>query len=136
VRDLVLYLRDVVRIFLGVDSQAHIIEAPVIDVQDDHRGGLEMALRYSDGSELHIELWADCSGDEIRWPSYSLHYQDRDRRLRFRFDNAPHHPELADFPRHVHRSDAEIEPGGPPSVHEVARLIERRLRGESDSDGY
>jgi hypothetical protein len=136
VRDPVLYLRDIVRIVSEVDPDAQVIEPPLVALRDDYLGGLLAAIRYRDLSELHLNLWADCSQDTIEWYRYSFHYQDRNQRLRFRFDNAPHHPYLPDFPRHVHSGTGEIWPGGPPSVHEIARLIERCLEGTPDSGKY
>jgi hypothetical protein len=38
---------------------------------------------------------------------YSFHWQTAQGKLIKRWDNAPHHPELATFPHHVHLSDEE-----------------------------
>jgi len=61
-----------------------------------------------DGS--HIDIWVSASG------RYSYHWERRhiDGRL-YRFDNAPHHAEVATFPHHLHNGSEE-------------RIVDSRLR--------
>ena len=37
---------------------------------------------------------------EFRKIAYSYHYQNKDKELIFKYDNAEHHPELENFPHH------------------------------------
>jgi len=63
VRDLFSHFEDIVRIFLDELPEAEFVEAPQLLERDDQYGRLTLGLRYPDASELHILLWADCSGD-------------------------------------------------------------------------
>ena len=54
----------------------------------------------------------------------------------FRYDNAPHHPNVATFPHHKHvvtprQQEESIEPATPPHFNEVLREIERVLYPDS-----
>src|SRR6266508_3553809 len=119
-RDLLPHVEDLVRI-LTADPAAHIASGPDITERDGQYGRLALVLRYDDGSTLQVWLWADCSADVPKWPSYRFHYQDRGGRLRFRHDNAPHYRELPNFPHHLHVGPDEerVMPFGPPTVREV-----------------
>lgn len=53
--------------------------------------------------------WAVPETDEYpEGVKYSFQYMDAENDTLLRFDNAPHHPEIAHH--HRHRSDGEIEP--------------------------
>jgi Family of unknown function (DUF6516) len=104
VRDLSNYFDDLIRIF-GDELGAEAIWDDEILPRGHQSGGLFFSLRFSDGSAVHVELWADCRDDPILWIRYSFHYLDRDGGLRFRHDNAPHHSELPFFPHHLHLPD-------------------------------
>jgi hypothetical protein len=53
-----------------------------------------------DGSELHIKEYVS-RADVL----YSYHWQNSDRSLRVRWDNAPHHRGLRTYPHHKHIPD-------------------------------
>lgn len=42
---------------------------------------------------------------EIITKKYHIHWQDKEANLKNRWDNAPHHKELQNFPHHVHSHD-------------------------------
>ena len=86
---------------------------------------VEDRLIFYDGSFLEIEevLWL--SDRRIEKVRYSYHYQKGDC-LIFRYDNAPHHPELPTFPHHKHVGD-RVEPCQEPDLHDVLREIDARL---------
>lgn len=128
-RELIAYFQDVVRILSRADPEAQVVEAPDIDERDNQLGRLSFSVRYRDGSRLVVRLWADCSGDHVRWPSYSFQYLDSRDRLRFRYDDAPHHPELPNFPHHLHAGSDErnVFPHGPPPLRALVDAIRWHL---------
>jgi|GEM_PF-580474 len=126
-RDLWNYLEDVVRIFVEGTVAGEIAAAPLLEERDGYLGGITLVIRYHDGSILHTFLSADCAGEYVVWADYSFHYQDAEARTRFRFDNAPHHPELPTFPDHMHvgpKSGERLYPFGPPTLRHVVALVE------------
>jgi len=51
---------------------------------------------------------------------YHFHWQDAQGRLVKRWDNAPHHPELDNFPHHVHHGlENDCRPGSSLSLPDV-----------------
>ncbi len=58
--------------------------------------------------------------------TYSYHYQDQDDKLVFRYDNAPHYPQLKAFPNHKHlRADTieSIQPDIVQVLNEIQSII-------------
>src|SRR5579871_4357648 len=126
-RALVDYFRDVTHILLDVDPAAEFVTSPLIEGRDNQRGDLALALRYSDGSRLYVNLQSDCSGDWVLWGDYGFQYLDPDGTVRFRYDNAPHHRHLPNFPHHLHLSTGAILPLGPPNIRGIARAVRWHL---------
>lgn len=86
---------------------------------------IEDRLIFYDGSFLEIEEALYLSDHRIEKLRYTYHYQKGDR-LIFRYDNAPHHPELPTFPHHKHVDD-RVEPCQEPDLQDVLREIDARL---------
>lgn len=58
--------------------------------------------------------------------SYSYHLMDEHGNVIFRYDNAPHHPEIETFPHHKH-TPSGIEPTSEPSFANVMQEITTRM---------
>lgn len=82
-------------------------------------------LIFYDESFLKIEEVVFVSDRKVEKLRYSYHYQKGDR-LIFRYDNAPHHPELPTFPHYKHVDD-RVEPCQEPDLQDVLREIDARL---------
>jgi len=53
----------------------------------------------------------------------------RDGALAFRYDNAPHHRELATYPHHVHIGPLQrVSPADQPTLGQVLRQVESLLK--------
>lgn len=127
-RDLMPYFRDLLRLLVDADPGAILVEEESLDERNNHSGGLQARIRYTDGSTLNVRVWTDCSGEWPRWISYGFHYRDAERRQRFRYDNAPHRPELINFPHHLHLGESDaVLPLGPPSLRGVADAVRWHL---------
>lgn len=61
---------------------------------------------------------------------YSFHWQDKDKNRIRRWDNAPHHPELENFPHHRHL-EGEIKPSSGTDFRDVLAEIEKKLMDQS-----
>ena len=126
-RDLISHFEDATRLLSEPDPTTQ-IDHRTIEERDNQYGGLALSLSYSDNSTLHVRLWVDCSGEYPRWISYSFQHQGAHDELRFRYDDARHHPELPNFPHHLHLGpDNEALPFGPPSLRDVATAIQWHL---------
>jgi Family of unknown function (DUF6516) len=64
-------------------------------------GFIRGEVYFLDGSCLHIREFVNVANGVDRY-TYSYHYRRADNALVFRYDNAPHYPELSNFPHHKH----------------------------------
>ena len=55
-----------------------------------------------DGSTLQFVELIDRKDNEIIRPRYRFHFMDSADKMIFRYDNAPHHPEVPTYPHHKH----------------------------------
>lgn len=83
------------------------------------KGFIRFVIELRDDSELHIFEYVDSSAHRI---NYSYHWQDKEKRLITRWDNAPHHPEIGTFPHHVHEG-AEVKPSEESTFVEILKQI-------------
>ena len=60
-----------------------------------------------DGSTLQFLELINIKGDEVTRPKYRFHFMDSADEMVFRYDIAPHHPEVATHPHHKHIRDEE-----------------------------
>jgi hypothetical protein len=125
--DLIGHFDDLTDILISAHPQARFLRERRIDERDNQYGSLALALQYPDGSQLYVELAADCSGDPIVWGDYRFQYLAPDGTVRFRYDNAPHHSGLPNFPHQVHLASGVIRPDRPPHVRDLARAIRWHL---------
>ncbi|MBN1139601.1 MAG: hypothetical protein JXM73_23700 [Anaerolineae bacterium] len=87
---------------------------------------LFMRLRFWDGSFLQVEEVLVVRAFAIVKVRYNYHYQRADSMLIFRYDNAPHYPDLPGFPEHKHEGD-EVVSAPAPDLSEVLREIDDYL---------
>jgi hypothetical protein len=78
----------------------------------------------TDGSILYV---SEIMGDD--WRDYSYHWQ-RDGRMLRRWDNAPHHKELPNFPHHVHDEDNVLS-GDDVNLTDILSFIETQLKKQN-----
>jgi hypothetical protein len=83
-----------------------------------NRGNLRIRLQFSDQPLLEISEAIVLIGEEPRWLSYRYHYQSPGTGLIFRYDNAPHRPEISSYPDHKHTRDAVVA-SPHPSIEQV-----------------
>jgi len=71
------------------------------------------------------------ASSELEYP-VRVHYSYafvRDGALAFRYDNAPHHRELATYPHHVHIGPLQrVSPADQPTLGQVLRQVESLLK--------
>lgn len=88
-----------------------------------NRGFIRFVAKLRDDSELHVFEYVDSSLHRI---DYSYHWQNKEKILITRWDNAPHHPEIKTSPHHVHEGD-DIKPSDEPTFVEILKKIGERM---------
>ena len=86
-------------------------------------GFIRFVIELRDGSELHAFEYINSGLHKI---DYSYHWQDKEKRLITRWDNAPHHSEIETFPHHVHEGE-DIKPSEEPTFVEILKKIGERI---------
>jgi hypothetical protein len=102
-------------------------EANVVSVQKDQRsllrGFIAGIVQFGDGSELHFREFVDVSLSKPRL-MYAHHYQDVNKMLIFRYDNAAHRPRL---PQAEHKHTPQgVEISHAPTL---AQVVDEILKG-------
>jgi len=88
-----------------------------------NKGFIRFALDLRDGTKLHIFEYVDFNLHKI---DYSYHWQNKDKMLIERWDNAPHHKEIETFPHHMHNGE-NIMPSDEPTFVEILSKIGERI---------
>jgi hypothetical protein len=104
----------------------------VKEIVPDQAGIIEGRLRFWDGSLLEFTETLTEQGVVLIKTDYAYHYQDIDDNLVFRYDNAPHHPEVSTHPHHKH-TPIGIEAATPPHLNEVLHEIDQYLYPKTTS---
>ena len=104
------------------------IEEPIICLaSDDYNGLLRCRVVFWDNSYLDIyEVVSTELGYPVRL-SYAYTYLREGQRV-FRYDNAPHHPEIVTHPHHKHVGPEDrLAPADQPSLSQVLAEVETWL---------
>jgi hypothetical protein len=105
-------------------SASPFVHEPQIEVDD--RGEvwfIRADVYFIDNSRLHFRELFIGESQPIR-KSYSYHYQRPDGALVFRYDNAPHYPDLPSAPHHKHMGESDVIAAEPPDLSNVLKEIE------------
>jgi hypothetical protein len=102
-------------------------EPALMQAFDDYRGLFRVRIFFWDRSCLAIDQVIDTQAGYPEILRYSYTYVRNDEHI-FRYDNAPHYPDLENFPHHKHTGTKEIpEAADQPSLKRVFREIEHIL---------
>lgn len=115
--------------------RAHLVVSPIVVtfhfLHEETAGDIgyfRVRCILLDGSELELaERFTYTRGGPVI-DKYSYHWQGHDGALICRWDNAPHHREVATFPHHQHvGNDDNVQPHLPLDAFAVLDEIGRRL---------
>ena len=91
-------------------------------------GYIEGEALMADGSRLVFFEVLHQKEQALVREKYRYHYMDTDNQLIFRYDNAPHHPEVATFPHHKHTS-LDVAESAEPILTTVLAEVEKEILG-------
>lgn len=89
------------------------VESYVEDILTPERANLRIRLRFQNGCLLEISEAIVVENDALKTLGYRYHLQMLGNGLVFRYDNAPHFPDLPSFPHHKHLHDAVVASNKP-----------------------
>ncbi len=130
-------MRDVVQYFdliakLLENSQA-VSKELELEQLDHKRGTIDGTLYFADGSRLEFSERVAIVGARPVRRDYRYQYV-RDHTPVFRYDNAPHHPQLPGFPHHKHvgrKTIAATEPFLQEVIQEAEKIVGSALNQAS-----
>jgi hypothetical protein len=73
-------------------------------------GKIKIRIRLKNTDLTDIFNYVKASDKNISIIRYGYHWQDKNGKLIKRWDNAPHHRELENFPHHVHYTEEMVVP--------------------------
>jgi hypothetical protein len=115
------------RLYDTVISRGYIeVEQLIFNNPSNQRGTIRGQLKFHDGSLLDFGEVLILRNRQIVKLRYAYHYQNRSGELVFRYDNAPHYPDLPTRPHHKHVGSA-VEPAQAPDLSDVLREIEQLI---------
>ena len=91
-------------------------------------GYVEGEVTFVNGSRLAFFEFLRQSVTGLDREKYRYHFMNVGSQLVFRYDNAPHHPEVDSFPHHRHQPMRVTESAQPP-LPEVMAEIEAHVLG-------
>ena len=94
------YLQDV-EVALGALRNGY-VELYTEELLTPDRANLHVRVRYDNGRLLEISEALVVERESLEHLDYRYHCQDRNNELVFRYDSAPHFPNLPSFPYHKH----------------------------------
>ena len=99
----------------------------ITETDEPSRGVIDGRVTFWDGSFLEIAEVTIPTARGLKRLSYAYHYQRADGTTVFRYDNTPHHPEIAStFPHHKHVGEM-VESAEVNDLHDVIQEIDRYL---------
>ena len=109
-------------------SQIVISENVIFDKRSRYSGHIEGFFVFIDETVLYFSefIVIEDGGMILTRPSYRFHWQDQNEYLVKRYDNAPHFPELNNFPHHVHYPDM-VEPFREIGIVEILEIVENEI---------
>lgn len=93
------------------------------DKRSFYIGIIEGEIYFIDDSVLYFIEFVNVKEKTEKY-KYSYHYQDKDGKLIFRYDMAPHHREIETFPHHKHVNLKKFIKAFTPRLAEVLNEIE------------
>jgi hypothetical protein len=113
------------RLYDTIISRGYVeLERLDFDGLPGRQGIIEGRLRFYDGSLLDFDEVVLLRSDQIVKLRYAYHYQNEAGEVIFRYDNAPHYPNIITYPHHKHMGSA-VEPAQVLDLSEILREIEQ-----------
>ena len=94
---------------------------------EEEEGYIRVKTELTNGDGLDLFEYYILDEGKVKLDKYSFHWQDGKRDLVRRWDNAPHHPAVRNFPHHVHFGKQEIRSGREMSTEKVLELIAKEI---------
>ena len=87
---------------------------------------IRLIITLLNGDTIELFEYLHENVGELISKKYSYHWQDKEGQLIKRWDNAPHHKELNNYPHHIHYNDSLVQPNTLiPNIFKILDEIEK-----------
>jgi hypothetical protein len=115
------------RLYDTIISRGYVeIERLDFDKLPGRQGIIEGRLKFHNGSLLEFDEVIILRNEQIVMLRYAYHYQNESAEVIFRYDNAPHYPNILTYPYHKHVGSA-VEPAKILDLSDILREIEQLI---------
>jgi hypothetical protein len=91
-----------------------VVTYDLVEVQlSVNTGYIEGSVTFTNNARLIFFEFLRQTATEVEREKYRYHFMDGRNQLAFRYDNAPHHAEIATFPHHKHLPEGLAESAAP-----------------------
>jgi len=98
-----------------------------IDIRREEVQGYLGLFRYrlllKNGDMLEAFERFEIENKMVHVGKYSFQWQNATGELKYRWDNAPHHPEIETHPHHLHTGAGEIQPHAPVTILDILEKL-------------
>lgn len=112
-----------------------VLQSPVVENYEiirkdisDTDGKIRIRLSLTNKDLTDLFEYIAVQNNNIIIKKYHFHWQDKNKNLIKRWDNAPHHKELINFPHHIHYPDRVDSNSDIPDIIYVIGEIEVKLK--------
>ena len=113
----------------AIRHSALVVTYDLVKVQlSSSTGYIERQVTFINNSRFVFFEFLRQPTAEVECEKYRYHFMNSDDQLFFRYDNAPHHPEIATFPHHKHLPTGLLE-NAAPNFADVFTEIESHVLG-------
>ena len=116
------------------ETKLKIVTSPIVSLYEiikervtDTDGYIRVQMTLVNGDYLEVSEYFERTLGGIKTVDYRYQWMDASKNLRCRWDNALHHPELDDFPHHIHQNNDNVILGKILSITQVLDIIEYLL---------
>jgi hypothetical protein len=129
--DFVMPVKPILKYMNEIESAFNKLESCYIERYEEEiltpdRVNIRIRARFSNGCILEWNESVITEGEKIDHLGYRYHFQDKDNKLIFRYDNTPHFPKFKTYPHHKHVPDNVIAVNKP-AVSEVLNELKKYI---------
>ncbi len=100
------------------------IEHYLEEILTPDRANLRIRIRWNTGYLLVINQAMTIKEDRLDFLDYRYHFQNESNNLVFRYDSAPHFPDLSTFPHHKHLPNEVIACDMPDLIYVIKEAVD------------
>ncbi len=107
----------------AIQSAPHVISFEIaFEEIDQNECYIRGKLQLTGGWELHIAEYV-ITGPTFERTKYRYHLQNAEGKLVVRWDNAPHHRQVATFPHHRHDAAGRVQESPAMDIEAILRAV-------------